>query len=460
MRIALYNLTTTTKFGGVESFVWDLARELAGRDHQVTVIGGVGTRREAAPGVRVISFPFVSRSFWQAIPPLRRAYAEAKLLERLTMAVSALPHLAMAGYDIIHIQKPYDLGPALLARRLGGAKVILGCHGEDFYRGDTWLARMVDASVSCSRFNAATIQSRYGFAPQVVFNGIDIGLFRPVEPDLVLRRELSAHKGADQGAHKGADQGAHKGADQGAHKGAPSGAHKGAPSGAHKGAPSGAHKGAPSGAHKGAPSGAHKGAPSGAHKGAPSGAHKGAPSGAHKGAPLLLFVGRLQPWKGVETALRALPHISGATLLIAGDGEDRVRLEQIVADLALGSRVHFLGGVERRELPRLYSSVDLLLATSHASETFGIGPVEAQACGLPVVASRFGGFPEVVDEGRTGLLVPARDPEALAVAVNQLLADPARRAAMAAAAPAWAAQFAWPAVVDRIEALYRQIQGG
>ncbi len=363
MRIALYNLTTTTKFGGVESFVWDLARELAGRDHLVTVIGGAGPRREAAPGVRVITFPFVPRASWQAIPPLRRAYAEAKLLERLTMAVPALPHLASAGYDIIHIQKPYDLGPALLARRLGGAKVILGCHGEDFYRGDTLLARRVDAAVSCSRFNAETVARRYGFTPEVVFNGIDTGLFRPAAPDPGIQAD----------------------------------------------------------------------------------------------APVLLFVGRLQPWKGVETAIRALPHIPPATLLVAGDGEDRGRLERIAAELGLGGRVRFLGGLERRELPRLYSSADLLLATSHASETFGIGPVEAQACGLPVVASRFGGFPEVVDEGRTGLLVPPRNPQALAGAVNSLLADPARRAAMAAAAPAWAAQFAWPAVTDRIEAVYRSL---
>ena len=54
LRIALYNLTSTTRFGGVESFVWDLARELAGRGHAVTVIGGVGPRREAGPGVRVV----------------------------------------------------------------------------------------------------------------------------------------------------------------------------------------------------------------------------------------------------------------------------------------------------------------------------------------------------------------------------------------------------------------------
>lgn len=369
MRIALYNLTTTTKIGGVESFVWDLARELAQRGHAVDILGGVGNRRETAPGVRVLTFPFISRRFWQAFPLLRRAYAEAKLLERLTMAVAALPTLVREKYQIIHLQKPYDLAPALLARRLSGARVILGCHGEDFYRGDTWLARRVDAAVSCSRFNAQTIAGRYGFMPEVVFNGIDTSLFRPQPPDPTLRERL----------------------------------------------------------------------------------------GVSPTVPLLLFVGRLQPWKGVETAIRALCYIDQAILVIAGDGEDRPRLAAIARELGVSERVRFLGSVPRQHLPALYATVDLLLATSYASETFGIGPVEAQACGLPVVATRFGGFPEVVAEGQTGLLVPPRDPAALAAAVNSLLSDPARRAALAAAAPAWAAQFAWPAVVDRIEAVYRAV---
>jgi glycosyltransferase involved in cell wall biosynthesis len=79
---------------------------------------------------------------------------------------------------------------------------------------------------------------------------------------------------------------------------------------------------------------------------------------------------------------------------------------------------------------------------------------------LPVVASRFGGFPEVIDEGRTGLLYPPRDAQALAAAVNRLLDDPARRANMAAAAPIWAAQFAWPAVADRVEAAYQAVREG
>ena len=387
MKIALYNLTTTTKYGGVESFVWDLGRELARRGHSVTAIGGAGPRREDAPGVRVLTFPFVSRAFFQSLPPLRRAYAEAKLLERLTLGVAALPELARGGYDIIHLQKPYDIGPALVARRLGGARVILGCHGEDFYPGDRRLAPLVDGAVSCSRFNARTVAARYGFEPEVVFNGIDTGLFRPQPRDASLRRALL--------------------------------------------------------------------------EGRPTGQEGSAGGGGSGGADhLILWVGRMQPWKGLDTAIRALAEISGAALAIAGDGEERASLERLASDLGLGARVRFLGPLPRAELPRLYGAADLLLATSFASETFGIGPVEAQACGLPVVASRFGGFPEVVDEGRTGLLVPPRDPRALAAACAALLADPARHRAMAEAAPGWAAQFAWPAVADRVEAAYRRALEG
>ena len=362
MRIALYNLTTTTKFGGVESFVWDLGRELARRGHAVTIIGGVGKRRELAPGVRVLMFPFIDRYRFQTLPLLRRAYAEAKLLERLSLAIAALPELIAGGYDIIHIQKPYDLGPALLARRLGGARVVLGCHGEDFYPGDTLLAPRIDAAVSCSRFNARTVATRYGFEPTVVFNGIDTNLFRPTAPDPDIVRT--------------------------------------------------------------------------------------------DGTPLLLWVGRLQPWKGVDVALHALQEIPRAHLMIVGDGETRADLERLAQGLGLAERVHFLGALPRERLPSIYAAADLLLATSFASETFGIGLVEAQACGLPVVASRFGGFPEVIDEGRTGLLVPPRDPAALAAAVRSLIDDPERRRAMADAAPGWAAQFSWSAVVDRIEAVY------
>lgn len=351
----------------MESFVWDLSRELAQRGHGVTIIGGVGTYRERVPGVRLLTYPFISRRFWQAWPPLRRAYAMAKLLERLTMALAAFPELLRGGYDIIHLQKPYDMGPALLARKLGGPRVVLGCHGEDFYPGDWLLARHVDAIVSCSQFNAQTVGARYARAVQVIYNGFDPKLFRPLAPDQTLRP--------------------------------------------------------------------------------------------HPSERLLLSVGRLMPWKGVDTAIRALAFIPRTTLLIAGDGEVRPHLEQLAQEVGVRERVRFLGFVPRHQLPRLYSTADLLVATSFASETFGISLVEAQACGLPVVATRFGGFPEVVQERKTGLLIPPRDPYALAHAVNSLLDDPVLRLRMASVAPSWASQFTWPVVADRVEAAYHAALG-
>ena len=363
MRIALYNLTNTTKYGGVESFVWDLANQLVHRGHAVTVIGGDGQIREAAPGVHVQTFPYIDRDRFRWIPGLQRAYAERKLLERLSMAHRAIWYLIQQRFDIIHIQKPYDLLPALIAARCSGAKVILGCHGEDYYPGDRWLARYVDGAVSCSQYNAQTVKNRYPIAIDVVYNGIDTALFHPPVPPPSL---------ADQPVK-------------------------------------------------------------------------------------LLFVGRLQPWKGVDTAIRAVAQVPEATLTIAGDGGDRLRLEALTSQLALHDRVTFLGSVPRQDIAQLLPQFHALVATSFASETFGIGLVEAQACGVPVLASRFGGFVEVVAEGRTGYFFTPQHADELAQLIRTLLHNPAVRHTFAAAAPAWAQQFAWPAVTDRVEQVYTAV---
>jgi len=168
----------------------------------------------------------------------------------------------------------------------------------------------------------------------------------------------------------------------------------------------------------------------------------------------MLFVGRLQPWKGVDTAIRALAELPNATLTIAGDGVHRAELTALVQTLALHERVTFLGSVERMHIPALMHDHDVLVATSHASETFGIGLVEAQSCGLPVVASRFGGFVEVVDEGKTGLFFVPRDAHDLARTLQYIDTNRDHLATMARSAPAWAAQFAWPVVTDHIESYY------
>ncbi|MDQ3930986.1 MAG: glycosyltransferase, partial [Chloroflexota bacterium] len=87
MKIALYNLTTTTRWGGVETFVWEVAAQMASRGHKVTIFGGRGLgERRRIPGVRVRLFPYIDRDTWRKLPLMSRQYGLTKLLERLSMA--------------------------------------------------------------------------------------------------------------------------------------------------------------------------------------------------------------------------------------------------------------------------------------------------------------------------------------------------------------------------------------
>ena len=135
-KIGLYNLTTTTKTGGVETFVWELGQELQRRGFEVHLIGGRSPRPDRYPGLTVLRYPFVDRALFRRLPGLGRAWAVTKLLERLSFAATTLSLLLRQRYDILHIQKPYDLPVALLVRALVGSKVVFGCHGEDFWPGD------------------------------------------------------------------------------------------------------------------------------------------------------------------------------------------------------------------------------------------------------------------------------------------------------------------------------------
>src|SRR5437868_7234283 len=98
IRVALYNVTTTTKVGGVETFVWEVAGRLAARGYRVDVIGGRGRERRAAPGVRVVTLPYLDREAWRRIPFLGRQYTLTKLFERLSLAVFAVPYLRWRRY--------------------------------------------------------------------------------------------------------------------------------------------------------------------------------------------------------------------------------------------------------------------------------------------------------------------------------------------------------------------------
>ncbi|MEK7326342.1 MAG: glycosyltransferase, partial [Chloroflexota bacterium] len=181
-----------------------------------------------------------------------------------------------------------------------------------------------------------------------------------------------------------------------------------------------------------------------------------APPRTRRERPTLLFVGRHRYYKGLSDLLKAMPEIE-ADLIVAGDGPMRPGWERLAGELALGEKVRFLGTVPDEELAALYRSADIfVLPASARSEAFGIVLLEAMAAGLPCVTTELGtGTSYVVQDGVTGLVVPARTPPALAEGLNRLLADEGLRARMGEAGQARARrEFRQETMVERVEAVY------
>ncbi len=182
----------------------------------------------------------------------------------------------------------------------------------------------------------------------------------------------------------------------------------------------------------------------------------------------LLACGRLVPRKGYDLAIRALSRIPNTELLLAGgpppehlDGEPEARRLRELADReGVGDRVHLLGAVDPGRMPALMRSADLVLCTP-VYEPFGIVPLEAMACAVPVVATDVGGHRDSVADGRTGRLVAPGDPDAVAAAVRDLLgSDRVRRRYGTAGRARVLARFTWPRVADGVEQVYRRLTAG
>lgn len=176
-------------------------------------------------------------------------------------------------------------------------------------------------------------------------------------------------------------------------------------------------------------------------------------------ACVVAITGRLVADKGHDTLLAALARLDGAAVevLVAGDGPERGRLERLAADLGVAERVRFLGFCDDVRPVLAAADVAAMPTSARLREGFGLAALEAQAMGVPVVASATASLPEVVADGETGLLVPPDDPSALAAALGTLAADPPRRAALgAAAARRAAACFGLDAMVDGTLAVYRE----
>ena len=179
----------------------------------------------------------------------------------------------------------------------------------------------------------------------------------------------------------------------------------------------------------------------------------------------IVVVGRLVERKGVGNAITALAGLPGAELVIAGGPEaarldsDPVarRLRRLARSLGVADRVDLRGRVERASLPALMRSADAVVCVPWY-EPFGIVPLEAMACGVPVVASAVGGMIDTVVDGVTGVHVPPRRPDLLAGELVSLLADPARRAGLGAAGAERArTRYSWDLVARATLDVYRSL---
>lgn len=186
----------------------------------------------------------------------------------------------------------------------------------------------------------------------------------------------------------------------------------------------------------------------------------------------VLFVGRIDPIKGIDTWFRAMklvieenPDLRGrmCVCLIGGDVDEEMateselaRLDALKDELGIGDLVTFLGRRAQESLPYYYSAADVVVMPS-LYESFGMVALEAMACGAPVVASDVGGLSYLVRNNETGFLVPDRDPRALADCLNRLLRDKTLRSDLGKRGVQVAKDYAWREIAEQIEFVYREI---
>jgi glycosyltransferase involved in cell wall biosynthesis len=172
----------------------------------------------------------------------------------------------------------------------------------------------------------------------------------------------------------------------------------------------------------------------------------------------VLYVGRLAPKKGVRYLLEAVADVD-VTLTIVGDGSEREKLETIANET--GADVRFEGFVDPDEVAEYYKATEIFVLPSIEGEGMPNAVLEAMAWGLPVITTESGGLPTIIEHGQTGYLVPMRDPDALADAIETLHSDPKKRAEIGAEARRYVREnHSWSSHVDRLESVYDRVVNG
>ncbi len=187
-----------------------------------------------------------------------------------------------------------------------------------------------------------------------------------------------------------------------------------------------------------------------------------------EGGSLVLFVGRIQPLKGLDIAIEALAlsKHNDAQLMIVGGASGQhgaaevERLERLMDELGVRDRVQFVDPQPHYALSTYYRAADVVVMASR-SESFGLVALEAAACGIPVVAAAVGGLRTLVRDGKTGYLIDDRDPSQYAAAIDRVLADPVLQSSLGAAAAETAGEYRWSYLANRLRDIYvERIEAG
>jgi D-inositol-3-phosphate glycosyltransferase len=183
--------------------------------------------------------------------------------------------------------------------------------------------------------------------------------------------------------------------------------------------------------------------------------------GLHQDTPVLLFIGRIEPLKGIDVLIRAASQLDGKfqLLVVGGDEKDAMRtheLHTLAEEVGVEGKVVFADAVPHEELPRFYNAASICVVPSYY-ESFGLVALEAMACGVPVIASRVGGLKETVQDGRTGYLVPWRCPEPFAERLDLLLTNEPLRRSLGEEARQVAQDYAWPLIAEQVEGVYHEL---
>jgi len=180
----------------------------------------------------------------------------------------------------------------------------------------------------------------------------------------------------------------------------------------------------------------------------------------------ILFVGRIEPLKGIDKLLMAITYLKnkhGFRLLIIGGDEHSQyeidRLQQLSRELNIEDSVNFLGLIKQEKLPLYYGAADVCVIPSYY-ESFGLVALESLACGTPVVATRVGGFEEVIRQGETGYVVPDNSPHRLAQKVELLLSKPEVTTESIDLMRTSVADFDWAKIADKMVREYRGVLSG